>query len=197
LPEQPIWKALYDRFGYPNLFAAYNAGPTRYEDHLRTGKRPPDETRRLRGWSRKCAFGTAQFAEKKPASLATNRLGTGCFVASRPLQTPRPKSDSVPPTDLFVRLPHKKRRKNDPASRLIFRALGLFLCRPLRVARLASSPWRRLAQVIVGGAVGSRKQRKASIKEASGASISLSAHPFSEHMEMVEIFLGKILIFPL
>lgn len=38
-------KAMQDRFGHPELFAAYNAGPGRYEDHLRTGKPLPAETR--------------------------------------------------------------------------------------------------------------------------------------------------------
>lgn len=38
-------RAMYDRFGYPGLFAAYNAGPARYAAHLRTGKPLPDETR--------------------------------------------------------------------------------------------------------------------------------------------------------
>ena len=38
-------KAMHDRFGNPALFAAYNAGPGRYEDHLRTGKPLPAETR--------------------------------------------------------------------------------------------------------------------------------------------------------
>ena len=38
-------KAMQDRFGYPALFAAYNAGPGRYADHLRTGKPLPAETR--------------------------------------------------------------------------------------------------------------------------------------------------------
>ena len=37
-------KVLYDRFGYPALFAAYNAGAARYEAFLRTGKPLPDET---------------------------------------------------------------------------------------------------------------------------------------------------------
>lgn len=38
-------RVMYDRFGYPGLFAAYNAGPNRYADHL-AGKRPlPGETR--------------------------------------------------------------------------------------------------------------------------------------------------------
>ena len=37
-------RAMYDRFGYPGLFAAYNAGPARYAEHLATGRRLPAET---------------------------------------------------------------------------------------------------------------------------------------------------------
>ena len=37
-------RAMYDRFGYPGLFAAYNAGPARYTRHLATGRRLPAET---------------------------------------------------------------------------------------------------------------------------------------------------------
>lgn len=37
-------RAMYDRFGYPGLFAAYNAGPARYADHLARGTRLPAET---------------------------------------------------------------------------------------------------------------------------------------------------------
>jgi soluble lytic murein transglycosylase-like protein len=33
-----------NRFGYPGLFAAYNAGPARYESHLRDGVPLPAET---------------------------------------------------------------------------------------------------------------------------------------------------------
>lgn len=37
-------RLMYDRFGYPGLFAAYNAGPARYAAHL-SGRRPlPKET---------------------------------------------------------------------------------------------------------------------------------------------------------
>lgn len=39
-------KAMYDRFGHPGLFAAYHAGPTRYEAHLRGKRRLPRETQR-------------------------------------------------------------------------------------------------------------------------------------------------------
>lgn len=38
-------RRLYDRFGHPGLFAAYNAGPARYAAHLATGNPLPSETR--------------------------------------------------------------------------------------------------------------------------------------------------------
>ncbi len=38
-------RAMHDRFGFPGLFAAYNAGPTRYQAHLMTGDPLPAETR--------------------------------------------------------------------------------------------------------------------------------------------------------
>ena len=37
-------RAMYDRFGYPGLFAAYNAGPARYAEHLTRGTKLPGET---------------------------------------------------------------------------------------------------------------------------------------------------------
>ncbi len=38
-------REMYDSFGYPGLFAAYNAGPGRYAEHLRTGDALPEETK--------------------------------------------------------------------------------------------------------------------------------------------------------
>ena len=38
-------RAMYDRFGYPGLFAAYNAGPGRYAAYLASGRPLPGETR--------------------------------------------------------------------------------------------------------------------------------------------------------
>lgn len=38
-----------DRFGYPGLFAAYNAGPARYEVYLRDGSPLPAETQAYLG----------------------------------------------------------------------------------------------------------------------------------------------------
>lgn len=37
-------REMYDRYGYPGLFAAYNAGPQRYENHLRRRMPLPAET---------------------------------------------------------------------------------------------------------------------------------------------------------
>ena len=37
-------RLMYDRFGYPGLFAAYNAGPARYADYLAGRARLPGET---------------------------------------------------------------------------------------------------------------------------------------------------------
>lgn len=37
-------RMMYDRFGYPGVFAAYNAGPRRFAGHLATGKALPAET---------------------------------------------------------------------------------------------------------------------------------------------------------
>jgi Transglycosylase SLT domain len=39
-------REMHDRFGSPGFLAAYNAGPQRYEDHLRTGRALPEETER-------------------------------------------------------------------------------------------------------------------------------------------------------
>jgi hypothetical protein len=35
---------LFDRYGSPGFLAAYNAGPSRFEDHLATGRSLPGET---------------------------------------------------------------------------------------------------------------------------------------------------------
>jgi hypothetical protein len=37
-------RTLYDRYGYPGFFAAYNAGQTRFDDYLVRGIALPDET---------------------------------------------------------------------------------------------------------------------------------------------------------
>ena len=39
-------RELHDRYGTPGFLAAYNAGPQRYEEHLRSGRPLPLETQR-------------------------------------------------------------------------------------------------------------------------------------------------------
>jgi hypothetical protein len=39
-------REMYDRYGYPGLFAAYNAGPERFDEYLLNGRPLPAETRR-------------------------------------------------------------------------------------------------------------------------------------------------------
>ena len=63
-------RAMYDRYGYPGLFAAYNAGPGRYEEHLRAGQPLPAETR---AYLDKLAL-TPPGASKPPAVLSGRLL---------------------------------------------------------------------------------------------------------------------------
>ena len=53
-------RQMYDQFGAPGFLAAYNAGPGRYAEHLRTGRSLPRETRRyVAALSRELGFSDA------------------------------------------------------------------------------------------------------------------------------------------
>lgn len=73
-------RLMYDRFGYPGLFAAYNAGPARYAAALRGSRPLPAETR-------------AYVAKVTSAAPAPNRGGGR--AAGRP-----PALFAVAPADL-------------------------------------------------------------------------------------------------
>jgi soluble lytic murein transglycosylase-like protein len=60
-------RAMYDRFGYPALFAAYDAGPRRYSDHLNKGIPLPIETV---DYLRKTAVDGLSFSSKSLPSAA-------------------------------------------------------------------------------------------------------------------------------
>jgi soluble lytic murein transglycosylase-like protein len=66
-------RLMYDRFGYPGLFAAYNAGPARYAEHLASGGRLPAETRayvaRAAGIGRSAAATVPRSTRQSPAPL--------------------------------------------------------------------------------------------------------------------------------
>jgi len=59
-------RSMYDRFGYPGVFAAYNAGPARYARSLGGGVRLPAETRT---YLRMVAGGVARPVEGAPDRL--------------------------------------------------------------------------------------------------------------------------------
>jgi Transglycosylase SLT domain len=89
-------RELYDRYGYPNLFAAYNAGPQRFDTHLFSGKPLPSETLPISRGS------LSRPLNHHPPIVAS---GTSLFfrlrTASRALPNP---SASASSDSLFVRL---------------------------------------------------------------------------------------------
>jgi soluble lytic murein transglycosylase-like protein len=101
-------RAMHDRFGYPALFAAYNAGPGRYADHLRTGRPLPGETR---GYIAQLAR-TPATPSMPPAMLSGTRLFFPLGSAEKPARSdadaPSGDADSAPdqpaPGGLFVPL---------------------------------------------------------------------------------------------
>ena len=90
-------RAMYDRFGYPGLFAAYNAGPARYSEHLATGRRLPAET---------VAYVAGIVGGSAPARLAPAREDPGLFaIPVRPAASPPGGGARSGSADLlFVRL---------------------------------------------------------------------------------------------
>lgn len=83
-------RLMFDRFGYPGLFAAYNAGPERYAAWLR-GRRPlPAETRLYLARVLAIPFSTSGEASGPLSPVSQNRsgsppesLGFGLFFALR------------------------------------------------------------------------------------------------------------------
>lgn len=92
-------RRLYDRFGHPGLFAAYNAGPARYAAHLATGRPLPAETR---GYLSSLAGARAEYAVGAGASLAVPPARSGLFFVRR-----ESASAPQPGGSLFAVLPHE------------------------------------------------------------------------------------------
>lgn len=92
-------RAMYDRFGYPGLFAAYNAGPARYAEHLTTGLRLPAETVAYVG-------GVGRARRGRSAAPMAKARSRGIFVVLANSRSPR--TEVAPPraayNSLFVSL---------------------------------------------------------------------------------------------
>lgn len=93
-------RAMYDRFGYPGLFAAYNAGPGRYAEHLRSRRPLPGETRAY----------IAQLAripatpEMPPAMLSGTRLFFALEGVEKTIESSPEPPGSEPANPIFVPL---------------------------------------------------------------------------------------------
>jgi len=90
-------RLMYDRFGYPGLFAAYNAGPKRYADYLAGRVRLPAET----------VGYLASVAPSAPAPVVASVRPTQpptLFAVRRDGPGPRAEIEKAPASSLFVAL---------------------------------------------------------------------------------------------
>ena len=94
-------RAMYDRFGYPGLFGAYNAGPGRYGEYLSGGRPLPRETR---DYMAKIAGGTPPRpglrAAARPPSLVVRAAHIDpIFFARRAGMAPASRTEDAEITD--------------------------------------------------------------------------------------------------
>ncbi len=73
-------REMHDRFGSPGFLAAYNAGPERYEDHLRTGRALASGDGALR---RGCCGGTRPRADRQHVDGRPTNAIVACFCSVR------------------------------------------------------------------------------------------------------------------
>ncbi|MDO8422478.1 MAG: lytic transglycosylase domain-containing protein [Parvibaculum sp.] len=98
-------KAMYERFGSPGLFAAYNAGPGRYAEHLRTGKPLPAETRAY-------VAGIEKALADAPETVVTN---------AKPSPSPAPNSQQIAfDTRLFFPISTSENSENSARNGELF-----------------------------------------------------------------------------
>lgn len=91
-------RLMYDRFGYPGLFAAYNAGPARYADYLAGRASLPRETVGYLG-------SVAPDGHESDQAPATARPVEGLFAVRKvPASRPSDRLDAQPKGSLFVAL---------------------------------------------------------------------------------------------
>src|SRR5574338_368717 len=92
-------RAMYDRFGYPGLFAAYNAGPGHYARHLSTGGALPAETT---AYLDKVSGGGWTPAAVRGLPIATSPAPPALFALSPGPAQPQERVGSTAGDDLFV-----------------------------------------------------------------------------------------------
>ena len=122
-------RLMYDRFGFPGLFAAYNAGPARYARHLLDGRGLPAETVRyvakITGRRSVPSSRAPRLASAVPTQPETLRDGAhSLFVRLRPEVLREGVADGVgspvTPATLFVPLRSAAGSEDQaPASTLV------------------------------------------------------------------------------
>jgi len=91
-------RLMYEQFGYPGLFAAYNAGPGRYAEHLTWRRALPGETVRY-------LASVAPPTRVPAAAVAVASPPLSIFAVRRdaaPAASEHPRS--APPSSLFIAL---------------------------------------------------------------------------------------------
>ncbi|WP_428393469.1 lytic transglycosylase domain-containing protein [Lichenicoccus sp.] len=133
-------REMYDRYGTAHFLAAYNAGPGRVDDHLRSGRPLPDETQRyvrtlapqLLGDTGEGAVSTPQVQDltsadaMRRAALSPSRRtlrvaprpeAAPLFVAANArLSSDFGQQDMQPNDALFIRLAHQDQRRVEPRN---------------------------------------------------------------------------------
>lgn len=90
-------RLMYERFGYPGLFAAYNAGPSRYADHLAGRRALPAET--------SVYLAAVAPTSVKPAPVADKpKLRASLFAVRRDVGPQSEPARETPAASLFVAL---------------------------------------------------------------------------------------------
>lgn len=103
-------RELHDRFGERGFLAAYNAGPSRYEEHLATGRPLPSETLSYMATVKSLLDGTLVEGSPAAASWASSSLFVAIAKAALAPTQPSPKRASghrstnvLPPTTAPLR----------------------------------------------------------------------------------------------
>jgi soluble lytic murein transglycosylase-like protein len=104
-------RRLYDRFGYPGLFAAYNAGPGRYGEYLTRARRLPAETRAY-----VAALGAPRPAAPAPRPNGERPTALFAFRSERPAGAAAASPD-LGPSALFVALDQGPVDREPPPER--------------------------------------------------------------------------------
>lgn len=100
-------RMMYDRFGYPGLFAAYNAGPGRYSDYLAGTRRLPSETK---AYVTRIVKEVGETDRERSSSLFAVRR-------SRKDEDGAMESMARPPSSgIFVELDHGPAHAEDPST---------------------------------------------------------------------------------